>query len=86
MNAYRHALRQTNPLQIGVDGRHAFAIDAAAGVGHACRDAIDGAFEHMIAAQRRDFRTIARTYAFKFGLFQVGHHVEGVLFDERNRR
>ncbi len=83
-NAYRYALRQANPLEVRIDGRHPFCIIGTAGVGHPRGHAVHGSLQDPVAAERRDFGAIARTHAFQLGLFHIGEDVEGVLFHQRH--
>ena len=64
MDTYRHALGQAYPLQIRVNGRHAFAVAAAAAVGYARLDAVNGAAQYRVPPKRGNLRSEARTHAF----------------------
>ena len=85
MNTYRHPLRQAYPFKIRINRGQPFRIAAAAGIGDPSSDAVDGAFKSLHASQRGNFGAEAGAHALKLGLFQVGHHIEGILLDQRNR-
>ena len=85
-NTYRHTLRQTHPFKVGIHRGHPFRVAAAAGVGYPRSDTVHRAFNGFAAAKRGNFRPIARTDAFQFGLFQIGHDVKCILFHQRHRR
>ena len=44
LDTYRNALCKADPFQIRIDGRHAFVVARAAGIGDPCRNAIDSPF------------------------------------------